>query len=106
MRRHLKSTLACLACAAAVVGSTTSALAVTPSLKAAKTAAAAKARQLAHETHASSSRVLNCKRSNPTRYVCQIENRFSSGAQRCTAQVVVRFVSGRARTSYSNYVCF
>jgi hypothetical protein len=80
--------------------------AVQPSLRAAKAAASVKAKQLARQTHASSSRVIRCSRSTPERYVCQIENGFRSGARKCTANVVVKFSAGRVRTSYSNYVCF
>jgi hypothetical protein len=80
--------------------------AVTPSTRAAKAAALAQAKKLAGQTHASSYRVVSCKRSTPVRYVCQVENRFSSGAKRCTASVVVTFVARKARTTYSSYVCY
>ena len=82
------------------------AAAATPSKAAAVAAARAEARTLARQTHASSYRVLGCRKSTPTRYVCQIENTFRTGASRCTADVVVSFRAGRARTSYSNYVCY
>jgi uncharacterized heparinase superfamily protein len=92
--------------ASALLLPVTSAGAVTPSTKAAKAAALAQAKKLARETHASSYRVVSCKRSTPVRYVCQIENRFKDGAKRCTASVVVNFVAQKARTTYSNYLCY
>ena len=73
---------------------------------AAVAAAKAQVRKLASQTHASSSRVNGCKKSTAVRYVCQVETDFRTGARRCTADVVVSFKSGRARTSYSNYVCY
>ena len=101
-----RPTAVCVAIALATASVPASALATKPSLAAAKAAAAAQARSLARQTHASSSRVIACHRSTSVRYLCQVENRFSSGAKRCTADVLVRFVKGRARTSYSNYVCY
>src|SRR3954468_21566390 len=82
------------------------AVAVTPSKTAAVAAAKAKAATLARQTHASSYRVLGCRKSTSVRYQCQIENRFKSGARRCTADVIVTFKAGRTRTSYSHYTCF
>jgi hypothetical protein len=92
--------------ASALLLSVSPAGAVTPSTKTAKAAALAQAKTLARQTHASSYRVVSCKRSTPVRYVCQIENRFKNGATRCTASVVVNFVAHKARTTYSNYVCY
>jgi hypothetical protein len=77
-----------------------------PSQRAAVAAARDAAKKLARQTHASGYRVIGCRRSTPTRYVCQVENSFRSGVRSCTATVVVRFVAGRPRTSASNYVCY
>jgi hypothetical protein len=89
----------------AALAAVTPAEAVTPSQGAAVAAARQEAKVLARQTHATSYGVLGCRRSNATRYVCQVVNRFRSGARTCTATVLVRFVAGRPRTSYSNYVC-
>jgi hypothetical protein len=82
------------------------AYATKPSKSAAVAAARKVAASLARQTHASSYRVVGCRKSSSIHYVCQVENSFKSGAKRCTADVVVNFKGGRTRTSYSNYVCF
>jgi hypothetical protein len=103
---RLLRSLGALLAASALLVPVSPAGAVTPSTRAAKAAALAQAKKLARETHASSYRVVSCKRSTPVRYVCQIENRFKNGARRCTASVVVTFVARQARTTFSNYVCY
>jgi hypothetical protein len=63
---------------------------------------------IGRKTHASSTKVLGCRRSTSVRYFCQVQNTFRTGASRCVADVVVRLNtrSGRARAEVSEYVCY
>jgi hypothetical protein len=100
---------AVLTAAALVVASSPAPIALaggSGSKAAAIAAARAEARTLARQTHASSYKVVSCRKSTATRWLCEVETDFKSGARRCTAMVTVTFKSGRARTSYSKYSCY
>jgi hypothetical protein len=75
----------------------------------AKQASSQAARAVAKQTHAASSRVTSCARITSAKAVCHAEARYTSGAKRCTFDLIVTqasLKSQRPRTSPSNFVCY
>ena len=65
--------------------------------------------KIKRETHAKSGRVVNCSRKSKHRFLCKGEERYTSGASRCTFDITVRYTSSTSRaTKYdiANYRCF
>jgi hypothetical protein len=65
--------------------------------------------QVKSETHAASGRVVSCGRKSSHRFLCKGEEKYSSGASRCTFDIVVRYTSATKRTTAHdilNYRCF
>src|SRR4051812_9599262 len=64
-----------------------------------RTAARAVVAKVGQQTHAPSTRVLGCRRSPSSRYFCQVQNTFRTGASRCVADVRVTLArrGGRPR---------
>jgi hypothetical protein len=65
--------------------------------------------QVKSETHAASGRVVSCARKSNHRFLCKGEEKYRSGASRCTFDVVVRYTSASKRTTAHdilNYRCF
>ena len=65
--------------------------------------------QIKRETNASSGRVVNCSRKSKHRFLCRGEERYRTGASRCTFDISVRYTSATRRTAtydISNYRCF
>jgi len=52
-------------------------------------AARAVVARVGQQTHATSTKVLGCRRSTSSRYFCQVQNTFRTGASRCVADVRV-----------------
>jgi hypothetical protein len=61
------------------------------------------------DTHASSGKVLTCKRQSRHAFLCKGQTKYRTGASRCTFDIKVRYTSTTTRaTKYaiSNYRCF
>lgn len=73
-----------------------------------RTAARAVVAKVGQQTHATATRVLGCRRSTSSRYFCQVQNTFQTGASRCVADVRVTIArrGGRPRAKITNYVCY
>jgi hypothetical protein len=73
-----------------------------------RTAARAVVAKVGQQTHATSTKVLGCRRSTSSRYFCQVQNTFRTGASRCVADVRVTLAKrgGRPRAKITNYVCY
>ena len=75
----------------------------------ARTVAKQAVAKIKRETHAASGRVVNCSRLSKHRFVCKGEERYTTGADRCTFNITVRYTSPTARTTkyaISSYRCF
>jgi hypothetical protein len=86
-----KTIIASLA-AAATLGSAVPAAAAIP-LDQARAVAAKAGRVAARQTHASSSKVVSCKRTGSRRALCKVKLRYSSGARTCMQDVNVTLKS-------------
>jgi hypothetical protein len=75
------------------------------SVRAAARAAVAK---IGRQSHATGTRLLGCRRSTLTRYFCQAQNSFRTGAGRCVADVKVTLgrPGGRPRATITSYACY
>lgn len=71
-------------------------------------AARAVVAKVGQQSHATSTKVLGCRRSTSSRYFCQVQNTFRTGASRCVADVSVTLAKrgGRPRAKITNYVCY
>jgi len=94
---------------AVILAAATPALALGLSTSEAGQAAAQAAKSVAKQVHASSARVTGCKRLTSRKAVCRAEARFTSGARRCTFEVIVTQSSAkgqRPRATPANFVCY
>jgi hypothetical protein len=99
----------------AVAAATAVLLAATPAAMAAgisgseaTQASAQAAKAVGKQTHASSVKVIACRRAGRSA-VCHAEAHYTSGAKRCTFDITVTQTSAkgqRPRTSPSNFVCY
>jgi hypothetical protein len=67
------------------------------------------AKAVAKQTHASSVKVIGCKRTTSRSAVCHAEAHYRTGARRCTFDVTVSQASAKGQrppTSPSNFVCY
>ena len=65
--------------------------------------------KIVRETHASSGKVLSCRRKTSHRFLCKGQTSYHTGASRCTFDIPVRYTSNSTRaTAYdiANYRCF
>jgi hypothetical protein len=65
--------------------------------------------KIGRETHASSGKVLSCRRKTAHRFLCKGQESYKTGASRCTFDIVVRYTSRTKRTTANdilNYRCF
>jgi hypothetical protein len=65
--------------------------------------------KIKRETHASTGRVISCRRQSKHRFLCKGEERYTTGASRCTFDIAVRYTSATRRTTkyaIANYRCF
>jgi hypothetical protein len=72
--------------------------------------AAAKAAEAVRvEVHAARVKLMSCSRRGGGKFTCGVEARYTSGARRCTFEVVVTPPPARGqrpRTSAANFVCY
>ena len=103
--RRATSALAAVAVAVAIPVASAYARPVPAKVRAAAQAVVAK---VGRQTHATATKVLGCRRSTSSRYLCQAQNSFRSGADRCVANVTVTLGTrdGRARAKITSYVCY
>lgn len=67
------------------------------------------AAKVATQTHASSWRVLSCKRKTAHRFLCKGQTKYRTGASPCLFDIPVRYTSRTKRTTayaVTNYRCF
>lgn len=104
-RRRAARALAAILVAVAVPVAAASARPVPAKVRVAAHAAVAK---VGRQTHATATKILGCRRSTSSRYLCQAQNSFRSGASRCVANVTVTLGrrDGRARAKITSYVCY
>jgi hypothetical protein len=73
-----------------------------------RSAAQAVVAKIGRQTHATGTKVLGCRRSTSSRYFCQVQNTFRTGASRCVADVKVTLAKrgGRPHAKITSYVCY
>jgi hypothetical protein len=103
----LKRNIAALA-AVATLGAAGSALAAGLSTSQAGLAASQAAQAVRKEVHASRVKVISCKRLSASKVACRAEARYTTGARRCTFEIIVQASAKnrRPRTSPANFVCY
>jgi hypothetical protein len=97
------------AAAAITLGAAGSAVAAGLSTSQAGQAASQAAQAVRKEVHASRVKVNSCKRLSASKVVCRAEARYTTGARRCTFEIIVvqgSSKSRRPRTSPANFVCY
>jgi hypothetical protein len=106
VKLHLKASTATIAIALAA---TAPAIAAGMSTSQAAQASGPAAQAVGKQTHASSVKVIACKRPTSRTAVCHAEAHYRTGAKRCTFDITVTQTSQkgqRPRTSPSNFVCY
>jgi hypothetical protein len=110
MKLNLKLDRRILAAAVAIsLIASAPALGAALSVSKAGKAASAYGQTVRKQLHASSLKVAGCHRVSAGRVACHAEARFTSGARRCTFEVIVSSPTAKGtppRTSPANFVCY